>query len=50
MYFPKHKSKKTAIVVLSVSTILRPWVQIPSTTSRLFSICIIEIVMSKGRK
>ena len=36
-------------VVSSVPTILRPWVQIPSTPSTLFSICI-EIVTRKERK
>ena len=34
-------------VVLSAPTILRPQVQIPSTPSMLFSICIIEIVLRK---
>ena len=34
-------------MVSSVPTILRPQVQIPSTPSMLFSICIIEIVSSK---
>ena len=34
-------------VVLSTPTILLPRVQIPSTTSTLFSICIIEIVSRK---
>ena len=33
-------------MVSSAPTILRPQVRIPSTPSRLFSICIIEIVMS----
>ena len=37
-------------VVSPVPTILRPQVRIPSTSSMLFSICIIEIVMRKGRK
>ena len=37
-------------MVSSVPTILRPWVQIPSTPSTPFSICIIEIVMRKGGK
>ena len=37
-------------VVLSTPTILRLRVQIPSTPSILFSICIIEIVMRNGRK
>ena len=36
-------------VVLSVPTILQLWVWIPSTSSKLFSICINEIVMRKGR-
>ena len=35
-------------VVLSAPTILWPWVQIPSKPSKLFSICIIEIVMRRG--
>ena len=34
-------------VVLSASTILRPWVRIPSKLSMLFSICIIVIVVRK---
>ena len=37
-------------VVLTAPTILQPWVQIPSTPSTLFSICIIEIVMRKEPK
>ena len=37
-------------VVSSAPTILRLQVQIPSTPCMLFSICIIEIVMRKGRK
>ena len=37
-------------VVLSAPTILQPQVQIPSTPSMLFSICIIEIVMRKEQK
>ena len=37
-------------VGLSVPAILQPQVQIPSTPYKLFSICIIEIVMRKGRK
>ena len=34
-------------VVSSAPTILRPRVQIPSTPSMLFSICVIEIVLRK---
>ena len=34
-------------VVLSASTILRPWVRISSKLSMLFSICIIVIVVRK---
>ena len=37
-------------VVLSPPTILWLRVQIPSTLCKLFSICIIEIVIRKGRK
>ena len=37
-------------VVSSLPTILRPRVRIPCTEFKLFSICIIEIVMRKGRK
>ena len=35
-------------MVLSGPTILRPQVQIPSTPSSIFSICIIEIVIDIG--
>ena len=37
-------------MVSSVPTILRPWVWIPSAPSTIFWICIIEIVIRKGRK
>ena len=37
-------------VVLSPPTIMRLWVQIPIIHSKLFSICIIEIEIRKGRK
>ena len=37
-------------MVSSVPTILRLWVRIPSTPSKLFSICIIEIVMRKAQQ
>ena len=46
----KVKNFYHSSMVLSVPTILRPWVQIPSTPFTLFSICIIEIVIRKGRK
>ena len=37
-------------VLLSARTILQPWVQIQSTSSTLFSTCIIEVGMRKGQK
>ena len=53
--FPQNQSLnefngRHSSVVLSASTILWQQVQIPSTPSTLFSICIIEIVIRKGRK
>ena len=50
-----YRTEQTAIpssVVLSAPIVLRPQVQIPSTRSTLFAICIIEIVIGlrKGRK
>ena len=36
-------------VVSSAPTILWSWVRIPSTLFKLYSICIIEIVMKKGQ-
>ena len=52
----KTKKKKQTLlggrdssVVSSVPNILRPQVQILSTPTMLFSICIIEIVMRKGQ-
>ena len=44
-----HLGGRLSSVVSSEPTILQQWVQIPRTPSH-FSICIIEIVMRKGRK
>ena len=44
-----HLGGRHSSVVSSEPTILQQWVQIPRTPSH-FSICIIEIVMRKGRK
>ena len=46
----KNGGGRYSSVVLSTPNILRPWVRIPSKSSMLFSIYIIEIVMTKGRK
>ena len=37
-------------MVSSLPTILQPQVQIPTTTSKLFSICIIEIIIEVGMR
>ena len=50
-YIIKEKSgSRHSSIVLSAPTILRPRVWIPSRPSLLFSICIIEILIRKGRK
>ena len=43
-YTQTHSSGRPySSVVITVPTILRPWVQIPSTASMVFSIYIVEI-------
>ena len=53
MMYVEDRYGRISSVVSSAPTILRPWVQIPSTPSMLLSICIVMLIdfgTRKGRK